>query len=585
MAFQSIKKLLPASCPCMEGELLEKLISGMLSPKDSNLPSGYLAFARKIARELFPVGWDRSYRSHVTSTGPVLSACLALPRSAGGGTAIKTDHDEFLQKAFGSLDFELEHQCEAMVVQSAGKPRPLTKYSAEELLLKPLHKSMYDRLSTYSWLLRGDVTAAALDTAGFNKGRGALVSGDYKSATDNLPLVVAEAILDVALENASSVPESVRLSARRLLRPQLVKVGAGGSLNPIGDVVAGQQMGSLLSFPLLCVQNYTAFRWALDQFRPDGFVRFLPRDVPVLINGDDILYQIEDPRFYSSWVETVRRVGLEVERTKTSFADDFGSLNSTLLRWSGGYLRVVPTVRMGMLRSADFVGSLSSNFRKFVAGLGSYAFAAARCFFSWHRKAIISTGKTLRCLGFTGALAWRVAELAKLQRVAFRDVIFGNTPLPSAPTFHNFALSSEQVCYVPENVCASSMEESKREMTSWKWSLRGKYDRKGTILSYLGALSRPGLNWDSLSFIEHNRFPRFCSQLTYERSVREIEKVAYFAARPPRVKCLPFMRSIERLPAYSEVEGDAIERGPTVCEYLMHRHRLRGVKEALKQWQ
>jgi len=569
----------------MKGELLEKLISGMLNPKDSDLPDGYLAFARKLARELFPVGWDRSYRSHVQTTGPCLSACLAIPRSEGGGTNIDLDHDGFMSRAFGSLDFELEHKCEAMVVQSAGKPRPLTKYSAEMLLLKPLHKSMYDRLSQFKWLLRGDVTADALDLAGFKKGRGALVSGDYKSATDNLPLVVAEAILDVALENASRVPESVRISARKLLRPLLVEVGPcmfGRPLYPVGNVVAGQQMGSLLSFPLLCVQNYTAFRWSIRNFKPDGFQRFLPDDVPVLINGDDILFQIEDPRFYGAWVSTVRRVGLEVELSKTSFDDDFGSLNSTLVRWRGGHLRVVPTVRMGMLRSADFVNSLSSNFRSFVRGLGALAYRAARVFFDWHKKSFISSGRTLTSLGFTGSLAWRVVEKMKLQRVSFRNIRFGNSPVPPAPTFHNFALSSDQVEYLPENVCASSLDSSIREMTSWKWSLRGEFNKKGSVISYLAALSRPGLLLSDFEFLEHDRFPRFCSRITY-RPLREVEKIRYFSVRPVRVKCLPFMRGVERLPSYGEIFGDALQSGPSDCEYVSHRHRLAGDVWALKQ--
>jgi len=568
----------------MEADMLEKLIAGMLNPRDSNLPSGYLSFARKIAREMFPVGWDRTYRSHVQSTGPSLSASLACPRSEGGGTNIGLDQNNFMRKAFGEDRFELEHKCEAMVVQSAGKPRPLTKYSSEALLLKPLHKSMYDRLSEGSWLLRGDVTACALDKAGFKKGRGALVSGDYKSATDNLPLVVAEAILDVALENAAFVPESVRLSARKLLRPLLVEVGPcqfGRPLYPIGDVVSGQQMGSLLSFPLLCAQNYTAFRWALKSFCPDGFQRFLPGDVPVLINGDDILFQVEDPRFFGSWVETVRSVGLEVERSKTSFDDTFGSLNSTLLRWRGCYLRVVPTVRMGMLRSADYVNSLSSNFRSFVKGLGTLTYAAARVFMTWHRKMIISSGRTLSSLGFTGALAWRVATKMRLQRVAFRDIRFGHSALPTAPTFHNFALSSDQVEYIPENVCASSLEDSVREMTSWKWSLVGKFNSKGTIISYLAALSRPGLSLDDFCFIEGSRFPGFGPHLT-RGSPQEAEKVVYFSVRPARVKCLPFMRVVDRLPSYSEVGGDVIQRGSTSCEYSLHRARLAGDKLALK---
>jgi len=579
MAFQSIKKLLPPSCKCMEGEMLEKLIAGMLYPRDINLPSGYLAFARKIAAELFPVGWDRSYRSHVTSTGPSLSSCFAVPRSWGGGSTISMGQDEFLQKAFGSTDFELEHKCEPLVVQSAGKPRPLTKYPAETLLLKPLHKAMYDRLSELPWCLRGDLTADALDLAGFKKGRGALVSGDYKSATDNLPLVVAEAILDVALENATRVPESVRVNARALLRPAVVEMTLCGPMD-CGTVVAGQQMGSLLSFPLLCAQNYTAFRWALWSFRPDGFQRYLIGDVPVLINGDDILFQVCDPRFFRAWVSTVRLVGLEVELSKTSFEDDFGSLNSTLLRWRGAYLRVVRTVRMGMLRSSDFVNSLSSNFRNFVSGLGSRSYEAAWQFFSWHRPAILRAGRTLRRLGFSGALAWRVANKMGLQRVPLRDG-FGNRALPPAPTFHNFVLTREEVEYVPSTyVDQGGLEDSVREMISWKWSLCGSYDRRGSALSYLAALSQPGLSWSSLSFFEH-RFPG--SRLS-QLPRMEIEKIAYFSARPSRVKCLPFIRKVERLPAYAEVVGDALESGPTLCQYGLHRLRLAGDKEALKQW-
>lgn len=580
MAFQSIKKLLPASCICMEEEMLERLCTRMLEPSTLSLPSGYLAFARRMAKSLFPVGWDTTYRSHVQTIGPTLKSTLQHVRHSGGGTAIELDHSEFLDQAYGLQETSKQYRCCALVVQSAGKPRPLTKYDEDVLVLKPLHKAMYDRLSQFDWLLRGDVTASALDNAGFNKGRGALVSGDYKSASDNLPLAVAEAILDVALENASRVPETIRESARALLRPMLGTAEytcQGNLLNfeEVGEVVSGQQMGSLLCFPLLCAQNYIAFRWAVETFRPDGFQRFLPKDLPVLINGDDILFQVEDPRFFDAWISTVQGVGLEVERTKTSFADDFGSLNSTLVRWRGTHLRVVPTVRMGMLRSSDYVNSLSTNFQNFVRGLGARAYECAWQFFSWHKPSLIRSSRTLRELGFRGALAWRVASKMRIQRVPLRDRILKLGPPPPAPTFHNFVLSKDDVDYLPEvNVSQADLRGSNLEMASWKWSLRKKFRAQGSIISYLAALSRPGLQWSHLSLIEHDRHRDFGSRLTWRRP-EDAEKELYFAARPPRVKCLPFFRSCERLPAYSEIEGDAImESGPINDAYFEHRWAL-----------
>lgn len=584
MAFQSIKKLLPPSCACMNDVLLKRLVEGMLCPGHSSSDS-YLRFCRKIASQLFPLGWDSSYRKHVESTGPVLSATLDATRSAGGGTSIEMDQDEFFRKAYGAEEFQLVHECEALVVQSAGKPRPLTKYKAESILLKPLHKSMYDRLSGFGWLLRGDLTPDALDNAGFRKGKGGLVSGDYRSATDNLPLDAAEAILDVALENACYVPESVRDSAKQLLRPLLVAVERshqGFVLNRefLGVVSSGQQMGSLLSFPLLCAQNYIAFRWAMRSYRPDGFQRFLPLDIPVLINGDDILFQTPDPRFFDAWVGTVKGVGLEVEMSKTSFSDDFGSLNSTLVRWRGGYLRVVPTVRMGMLRSSDFANSLSVSFRSFTKGLGSLAYNCGWQFLSWHRQHILRTGRTARELGFTGSLAWRLFNKMKLQRVPLRDQQnLGD--LPPAPTFHNFALTRNLVEMVEErHVGGEDMRSSIREMTSWKWSLCRKYIRSGTILSYLAALSRPGLYWPGVCTVEPKA--GFGAYLT-KTSVLDKEREAYFAVRPAKEREVPFFLSVDRLPSYGEVTGDYLESGPTTCEYGLHRLRLAGCKWALKE--
>jgi hypothetical protein len=572
MAFQSIKKLLPSSCPCMEEGFLERLVEGMLKPS-ACLPDGYLAFACKVVSDLFPAGWDVTYRDHCYTSTPPLSSTFESSRADGGGTNVPFVQSEFLDATLGlsgvgSVGYP---KCRPMVVQSAGKPRPLTKYTSGCLLLKPLHKAIYDRLSHFKWLLRGDLTGDALDEAGFRRGLGSLVSGDYSSATDNLPLPVARAILEVILRSSTRVPEGIRALADELLQP-LVAWDGGEWM-----VSSGQQMGSLLSFPLLCLQNYVAFRWALRSFRPDGFQRFLPADVPVLINGDDILFQADDPRFFDCWVSTVRRVGLEVERTKTSFAPDYGSLNSTLLRWSGSRLRVIPTLRFGMLRSPEFPNSLCSTFASFVRGISADAsYRAAWAFFSWHRGLIVRTGLSLRELGFTGRLAFRVWDrmgLWRTQRLRVRDGDRFERELPRPPDLHNYVLSdASRTVMVPESkISAEEALLNRRQMAAWKWSLAGTFKRLSSRSSYWVALSRPPLAFESIDTREYGPFPykesffdgphlRWRSVRpafgTPSRVVRRRLKELYFAPRSRGERSVPFFMDLDRLPSYDE----AVER-------------------------
>jgi len=65
------------------------------------------------------------------------------------------------------------------------------------------------------------------------------------------------------------------------------------------EQVGGQLMGSLLSFPLLCLQNYIAFRWVF------------PASVPVKINGDDIVFRSTLDQF-DRWSAVVGQLGLRL---------------------------------------------------------------------------------------------------------------------------------------------------------------------------------------------------------------------------------------------------------------------------------
>lgn len=110
------------------------------------------------------------------------------------------------------------------------------------------------------------------------------------------------------------------------------------SLFQEGDSVAvpakrGTLMGNALSFPLLCLNNYLAFRY------------LVPREgVPVKINGDDIVFRSTRAEF-DRWSEGVQDFGLKLSLGKTMIHDRSFSLNSTFFTASDVRVRVAPVIR------------------------------------------------------------------------------------------------------------------------------------------------------------------------------------------------------------------------------------------------
>jgi hypothetical protein len=322
--------------------------------------------------------------------------------------------------------------------------------------------------------LRGDPTAEKLKKAGFVRGGGVLVSGDYRSATDNLSLELAEVILSVILENSVSVPISVKDHAMAILRPLLWNLDYDMEF----EVTRGQMMGSYLSFPLLCIQNFLSFEFARETF---GIER-----CPLLINGDDILFQSLSVDFPRRWMSFVAGLGLDVEVTKTSISDDFGTLNSTLFEWSGDYLVVTPTLRFGMLRPVDFVNSLGTTFHSFVRGqTPDTLWRAARTYFSWHLCELKSVRLRPDELGFRGALAFRMSRVFGLL-----DGDLSIVEAPRAPQPHN-VVPRHGVTMVEEGSLSPELKLlNSREMASWKFTVDFEDLRCKAALRYCLSLSQ-----------------------------------------------------------------------------------------------
>jgi hypothetical protein len=92
----------------------------------------------------------------------------------------------------------------------------------------------------------------------------------------------------------------------------------------------GQLMGSPLSFPILCAINLVAYWTALEEYLCR---RIDISDLPVLVNGDDILFRSND-EFYPIWQKWIKAVGFTLSVGKNYISRDFLTVNSESFVWN-----------------------------------------------------------------------------------------------------------------------------------------------------------------------------------------------------------------------------------------------------------
>jgi hypothetical protein len=253
-----------------------------------------------------------------------------------------------------------------------------------------------------------------------------LVSGDYKGATDNLNIEVSQTIWDrlkvhLSIGDRSHIIDTVfpfldmSLFGMMVCYPKLFNQyvydnretkfqewydlwSYGAIENPDGSrpfqlpssglvvdfsdfgirtwqvvrvqMLNGQLMGSILSFPLLCLANFSCYVKTLKEYVKimlDG--RFptkrteLSEDLdllfensiflsslPVLINGDDISFRASE-NFYNLWLKNLPEFGFKPSQGKNYISSVMVTLNSEVYlpqsRTTVGYLNV------GLLRGPD----------------------------------------------------------------------------------------------------------------------------------------------------------------------------------------------------------------------------------------
>jgi len=213
------------------------------------------------------------------------------------------------------------------------------------------------------------------------------VSGDYSAATDRISLRHTKMVFEEVL---NSVPETDRDLYRSVLYEQDIYYPD----NVVDSFFQknGQLMGSILSFPVLCVINLITYWLALERLLGHS----IPiNSLPVLINGDDILFR-SNPLLTSFWERYTKKVGLILSVGKNYVHRDYFTMNSQLFRYTDRTIREIPYFNVGLLLGrgklgdSESIGSIADWYNKVVGGASNKLRAHYR--FLYYNKSRLPPG-------------------------------------------------------------------------------------------------------------------------------------------------------------------------------------------------
>jgi hypothetical protein len=160
------------------------------------------------------------------------------------------------------------------------------------------------------------------------------ISVDYSQATDKLSWFFSNMILRFILQDRS---EKEKISAFRVLGPHSLfypqwdeEHARFGPPEYRGDQTNGQLMGSILSFPFLCLANLATY--LLNMQDVQGGMSSEERLFRVLVNGDDMLYAAPKEKF-ATHREIARDLGLDMSIGKAYVHPSYANVNSTSITY------------------------------------------------------------------------------------------------------------------------------------------------------------------------------------------------------------------------------------------------------------
>jgi len=211
------------------------------------------------------------------------------------------------------------NQVKAQAILEPLKVRMITVGSGDNWALKPLQKAMFNALSRWKCFKPCFTPDYDKEIEELMSIEGNWLSGDYSAATDGLH----SQIMGVAIEQIANIlqdysPELIPYLLKEGL-PHTVVYPPWTGIEPITQT-NGQLMGSLLSFPILCLAN------AFTICKATGTSL---ETLPGLIHGDDVLARLNRNQF-SRWGTIAGQIGLELSIGKNYYSPRWGSIDSQI---------------------------------------------------------------------------------------------------------------------------------------------------------------------------------------------------------------------------------------------------------------
>jgi hypothetical protein len=229
-----------------------------------------------------------------------------------------------------------DHEVSVQALSEPLKVRPITKgnaatYNASAFFQKILHKHLFKSYPQFAPIGAPMGTTEIYELLNrekdLNLGFHDWVSGDYSAATDGISITATKLCFEMALKQTpygQKIKTVLRhsLYEQNLVYPDWTMISGAEQRN-------GQLMGSILSFPILCVVNLVGYWAALEEYTGRHFEI---KQLPVLVNGDDILFRA-NPEFYTVWKKWVDYLGFKLSLGKNYYHKDTLTINSQLYQY------------------------------------------------------------------------------------------------------------------------------------------------------------------------------------------------------------------------------------------------------------
>jgi hypothetical protein len=211
---------------------------------------------------------------------------------------------------------------EALKIRTITKGPPLLGFA-----LKPLQKFLWRTMSQHpTFRFTGEVVSADRLQAvlGTLKQGQKWLSADYSDATNSLYSWASD-IVGNSLANKLKLSPVERLLLLRGLTGHIMELKEPGQPSQRAPQVRGQLMGSVVSFPVLCLVNAALclISYELERQQPCKL-----RDLPLVINGDDAVLR-GTPLLKEAWEKMAKFVGMLPSVGKVYYSEKYLNINST----------------------------------------------------------------------------------------------------------------------------------------------------------------------------------------------------------------------------------------------------------------